>query len=55
MIIKINKQALKIGFIYVLILLVVGALCYSVGYYAGFTYSGDFYIEQMESCICNLN
>ncbi len=39
----INKQALKIGLMYIFILIVVLALGYYWGYNDGFYYSTDFY------------
>lgn len=50
---KINKEVLKIAFIYILILIVIASAFYYLGYVNGFNYSSDYYLEEYANCICN--
>ncbi len=48
--VRFNKEALKIVFIYVLIMVLVGAAFYYFGYVHGFVYGSEAYKIELEQC-----
>lgn len=52
---KINKSVLKIGLIYILIIISVATMFYYLGYVHSLNYSNKFYENYINtSCLCNL-